>query len=184
MVTLTGEHKPVGFIGIQTVEPHPVRGHQPRNLPVLIKANAFSPGAPARDLTTSWWHGVMLQGPWIEKWFGHSRVIIPAGRLINGTTIRQVETRETITLYNIVTDAHDVVFAEGAAVETFRPVNGNHRDFAGWQSFAPFNLPQAELEARYPAFCHIIESDAEGRFIGQNLDRIAGVQISGELTAA
>ncbi|WP_051928734.1 Hint domain-containing protein, partial [Thermopetrobacter sp. TC1] len=181
LITASGKARPLAFLGVQTIHPHPVHGHAARNLPVRIAAHAFGPGAPARPLITSWWHGIMLQGGWIRRWFGQERIIVPAGRLINGGSIRPLSAAGVITLYNVVLEAHDVVFAEGLSVETFRPLNGNQRDFDNWREFAPFHLPDAELEARYPPCCPVLDSDAEGRFIGQNLHRLAGEQLTAAL---
>jgi len=181
MVTLDGSLKPMGFLGVQTVKPHPVTGHEDRNLPILLKAGAFGPGAPAKDLVTSWWHGILLQGSWIEQWFGEPRVIIPAGRLLNGTTISQLKTDETLTYYNVVMSDHDVIFAHGAAVETFRPLNGNQKDLENYKDFAAFNLPQDELEALYEPFCRVLEQDGDGQFIGKRLEQLFGSQVTAEI---
>ena len=76
-------------------------------LPVLIRAGAITDGAPRRDLCVSPEHALFLDG-----------VLVPARHLTNGRTIlrREVDAAE---YFHLELAAHDVIFAEGAAAETF-----------------------------------------------------------------
>ncbi len=75
--------------------------------PVRVKADAFGPGVPARDLLLSPDHAVMLDG-----------VLIPIRYLRNGATIAQ-EAMATVTYFHVELDAHDVLLAEGLPAESF-----------------------------------------------------------------
>jgi hypothetical protein len=84
------------------------RHPDPRSVwPVLISPNAFAPGRPHSELFLSPEHAVFVDG-----------VLIPVRLLINGTTIRSIET-SCVTWYHVELDQHDVVFAEGLAVESY-----------------------------------------------------------------
>jgi glycosyltransferase involved in cell wall biosynthesis len=84
----------------------------PRNMvdiiPVLICRGALGPGVPARDLYVSPLHAMYLE-----------EVLVPAGLLINGRSIRSCPDFAEVEYIHIELDSHDVIFAEGAAAETF-----------------------------------------------------------------
>ena len=45
--------------------------------------------------------------------------LVPAGLLVNGVTIRQVESVDQLEYFHIEFDSHDVILADGAPAETF-----------------------------------------------------------------
>jgi hypothetical protein len=110
----TGGTAPVRWIGHRHVD---LRRHRtPAGMnPVRIRADAFAPGVPHRDLIMSPDHAVFLDG-----------ALISVRHLLNGATIVQ-EAWNEITYYHIELDQHDVLLAEGLAAESFLDV-GN-RDF-------------------------------------------------------
>lgn len=75
--------------------------------PVRIAAGAFAPRVPRRDLLLSPDHAVFVDG-----------MLIPVGRLVNGTTIRQ-QRMDEITYFHIELPAHDVLVAEGLSCESY-----------------------------------------------------------------
>ncbi|MGE0628996.1 MAG: Hint domain-containing protein [Hyphomicrobiaceae bacterium] len=79
-------------------------------LPVRIVRGALEPETPRKDLYLSQTHMVFIDG-----------ILVPAGYFVNGETIRIVEPEgvDQLDYYHIELDGHDVVFAEGAACETF-----------------------------------------------------------------
>ena len=66
-------------------------------------------------------------------------VLCEAGALVNGTTITRVplsEYDESYTVYHVETEAHEIIFANGAPSETFvdnvsRRAFDNHAEFTG-----------------------------------------------------
>jgi hypothetical protein len=74
---------------------------------VRIRRGAFAPGAPRRDLFLSPDHAVFIED-----------VLIPIKYLMNGETIRQIE-RKAVEYFHLELPAHDVVLADGLAVESY-----------------------------------------------------------------
>jgi len=108
--------------------------------PVCIARGALGEGLPHSDLYVSADHGLMIDG-----------LVINAGALVNGSTIRFVpmaEMDQYFTYYHIETEDHDAILANGAPAETFI-------DYAGRQSFDNY----AEYEALYGAERIITEMD-------------------------
>ena len=68
-------------------------------------------------------------------------LLIPAGNLVNGTTIR-LEAREEdeLEFFNIKMESHDAIYAEGTAVETMLGVNEGAVNFAEY--FRMYGMPK------------------------------------------
>ena len=77
------------------------------NLPVCVRAGAFADGLPRRDLLLSPARAVYVEG-----------VLIPVKRLINGTSVRQIDVA-SITYWHVELDRHDVLLAEGLPAESY-----------------------------------------------------------------
>lgn len=82
--------------------------NHPKVLPVRIAAGAIADHIPSRDLFVSPGHAICIDG-----------ALIHASRLVNGVSITQAETVETITYFHIELETHEVIFAEGCAAESF-----------------------------------------------------------------
>lgn len=120
VVTAIGEAKRVRWIGRQRFRRAEGRAWVGRVLPVRIARGALGGDAPTRDLYLSQAHAVAVGGS-----------LVPAGKLLNGRTITIDRATDLVTLdyFNIELDAHGVVLAEGAPVETFLSRNGNREAF-------------------------------------------------------
>jgi hypothetical protein len=107
---------PVQWMGQRRID---CRRHpQPRDvMPVRVRANAFAPGVPSRDLLLSPDHAVLCDGH-----------LIPVRYLVNGATIAQDEV-DTVTYWHVELPAHDVIFAENLACESYLDT-GNRAAFA------------------------------------------------------
>ena len=116
--------------------------------PVRVRAGAFGPGLPKRDLLLSPQHAVFAEG-----------VLIPVRFLANGSTIR-AEARRSIDYFHVELDRHDILLAEGLPVESYLDTgdgacfeNGGgalvpHPDFArlAWDARACAELRVTGLE--------------------------------------
>ena len=85
--------------------------------PVRVYAGAFGPGLPRRDLLLSPDHAIFV-----------NNVFVPVKFLVNGTTVAQ-EPRSSVTYYHVELPRHDIVLAEGIAVESYLDL-GDHADFS------------------------------------------------------
>jgi hypothetical protein len=123
VLTVGGRLAPILWLGHRGTDlsrhpcPHDV-------MPVRIRAGAFGPGQPRRDLVLSPDHAVFAGG-----------VLIPIRHLINGQSIVQ-ERRERITYWHLELGRHDVILAEDLPCETYLDT-GNRHAFAGEAAMAP-----------------------------------------------
>ncbi len=91
--------------------------------PVKIAAGALGRNLPVRDLYVSPDHALYLQG-----------VLVPAQLLIDGLAITQPRIEGRTDYYHVEVDPHDVIFAEGAATESYLNIgkgSGYHDHGAG-----------------------------------------------------
>ena len=116
VITSGAEDRPIIWIGERTID---LRHHPDPNSvqPIRIAANALAENVPDRDLFLSPDHAVYIDG-----------YLIPAKELLNHSNITR-HSPDRITYYHIELDAHAVIFAENAAVETYLDT-GNRSCFA------------------------------------------------------
>lgn len=99
--TVSGEARPISFLGYQTIDVN----QSPDRAPVRIPVSTFADGVPSRDLLLSPDHAIMFEN-----------ALIPARCLLGGAVVQ--EQCGQITYYHIQLDTHDVVLAEGLPCET------------------------------------------------------------------
>ncbi len=120
VLTAAGEAQPVLWIGRQTVCRH--FGDPLRVLPIRITTGALDENQPVRDLLVSPDHALLVGG-----------VLIQAGALVNGTTIRREENVPIVfTYYHVELADHALILAEGVAAETFVD-NVDRMGFDNWE---------------------------------------------------
>jgi hypothetical protein len=95
-------------------------------MPVRIARSAIADQAPHRDLYISPAHSVFID-----------EALIPAMFLVNGTTIDRAAPEDIAALeyYQIEFDTHEVVFAEGAPVESFLYDGANRESFSNFVEY-------------------------------------------------
>jgi len=76
------------------------------------------PGAGSKGLLVSPQHRVLYTGYSAELLFGDGEVLIRAGDLVNGQTVR-ICPCPTISYLHLMFDRHEVIYAEGIATESF-----------------------------------------------------------------
>lgn len=84
-----------------------------RRAPVLLRAGRLGPGLPANDLALSPQHRVLHQGA--------RPCLVAAKALLATPAARRMLGRDIAAYYNLAFDRHEIVFAEGLAVESFYP---------------------------------------------------------------
>jgi hypothetical protein len=138
VLTASGEHRPVRWIGYRTIDltRHPA---PERVQPIRIKAGAFGPGVPSSDLRLSPDHAVKIDDS-----------LVPVKLLRNGTGIVRDTWCRSVTYYHVELDTHDILLAEGLPAESYLDT-GNRDMFANagtaMQLYADFGNDQARREA-------------------------------------
>jgi hypothetical protein len=114
VVTKRGIPLPIKWVGRRRFSKLAGSNWQQAVMPVRVSRFALDEQTPHEDLYLSPSHGLFLDG-----------ALIPAVDLINGTSIVQTmpEGLEQISYYHIELASHEVIFAEGAAVETLLALN-------------------------------------------------------------
>jgi hypothetical protein len=108
VMTADGREVAVKWVGRQSVSALFAAEHR---APIHIAAGALGDNRPVRDLQLTADHALLLDG-----------MLVQAGVLVNGTTIRRMtraETGERYVVWHIETEAHDIILAEGCPAETF-----------------------------------------------------------------
>jgi hypothetical protein len=120
VMTVTGDAKPIKFIGRREVSREPSQTWAGAG-PVNISRFAIDGKAPHSDLYVSAAHAIYID-----------EVLIPAGNLINGLTIVADAKPDALSLtyYHIELDTHEAILAEGLAVESFLGSNRSSFDNA------------------------------------------------------
>lgn len=108
--------RPVAWIGRTraVVARHPDRA---AIAPILVRAGALGAGVPHRDLRVSPEHALFLDG-----------MLVPAGLLVNGTTILQELWCPSVEYWHVELPAHGLLLAEGALAESYLD-DGNRAQF-------------------------------------------------------
>lgn len=109
VIVQSGEAKPVLRLLAFPISADHARGSRAAR-PVKIERDALEPGVPSRDLYVSQGHMLHIDG-----------VLIAAGNLVNGNTIRIVEpaARAGLDYYHVELAGHEVVLAENTPCETY-----------------------------------------------------------------
>jgi hypothetical protein len=104
--------QPVRWIGCSRIA---ARG---RFAPVRFARGSLGRGLPRRDLLVSRQHRMLLRSPVVERMFGTQEVLVPAVKLLGLTGASLEETGGAVDYLHLLTDRHEIIFAEGAPSET------------------------------------------------------------------
>lgn len=137
VLTQGGAARKLRWIGRRSYDGRFAAGN-PEILPVRIRAGALADGVPRRDLYVSSLHAMYLDG-----------VLIPAGALVNGSSIVRAAALPRIDYIHLELDTHDILLAEGAPAESFVD------DGSRWlfQNAAEYAERYPDAPAAPPRFC-------------------------------
>jgi len=94
---------------------------RPALRPILIRAGAFGPGRPARDLRVSPQHRILVSDWRAALNWGEEEVLVPARALVDGRGIVVDEAASSVTYHHLVFDRHEIVESEGLLSESYLP---------------------------------------------------------------
>lgn len=86
--------------------------------PIRIIAGALGPHCPAQDLVVSRQHRMLLESKVCERMFGAREILVPAIKLTALPGVFIDDSAWHVTYVHLMTDQHDVIYAEGAPSET------------------------------------------------------------------
>lgn len=131
LVTASGAVRAVEWVGCWQVRKAADRSWSNDVRPVRIRQSALAPNVPHTDLYVTQGHAMLLDG-----------VLIPAGELVNGTsiTIDDAEGVQELEYFHIRLASHDVIMACGAASETLLADAASIADFGVSQPATPDTL--------------------------------------------
>lgn len=143
--TMFGGLSPIQWIGRYTVKrsnsstPWPLEAR-----PVRIARSALAPDQPRTDLFVSQAHGLFFDN-----------MLVSAGCLINGTTITLDNpcAAKELEFFHIKLAKHDVIYAEGVAVETLLEVDESADNFAEY--FRTYGVPTGGEVPCLPVVSHM-----------------------------
>jgi hypothetical protein len=117
VLTLSGP-KTIKWIGYRKFEKGEGAAWQNSVMPIRVARSAIDNETPHRDLYLSHSHSIYL-----------NNVLIPVGYLVNDTSIapRMPSDMSAIEYYHVELETHEVIFAEGASVESYFD-NGTGRE--------------------------------------------------------
>lgn len=146
ILTHAGSFEPIKWIGRMSFRKAPEAEWRFGVAPVRIAKDALWDGAPSRDLFVSQQHALF-----------DGSALVPAAYLINGRTIRvsSPPDLDELQYFNLEFESHQVIYAEGAPVESYRP-SANRHLFDNFEEYVALYGPETRQpkpyapEVRYP----------------------------------
>ncbi len=93
---------------------------EPELVPVLVRADAFGPGRPARDMAVSPSHRFLVSQEQAFMMIEGDEALVAVRHLTDGRMVRAAATLG-VSYLHVLCDAHQVILADGAWTETFHP---------------------------------------------------------------
>src|SRR5262249_14316437 len=163
ILTVSSESKPIKWIGRTRLERDGQTSWKDAVLPVKIARGAFDDDVPHSDLYVSEGHFFLING-----------LLIPAGDLINGSSITRLKSTNSDVLeyLNIELDSHDVILANGSHAETL-PGDVSHLEYDNFDEYvalygttltplAPYEAPYAPIVMSRRGRRHALRSHLRG----------------------
>jgi len=116
--TLDHGAQPIRWIGSSALTLRELLA-RPHMRPILIGADSFGAGLPARDLRVSPQHRCLLRGWQVELQFGTDQMLAPAKSLVGRAGVIEDKGSEGVEYFHIMFDSHQIIFSEGLPTESF-----------------------------------------------------------------
>ncbi len=132
--------------------------------PVRFTQGALGQNAPERDLLVSRQHRMLVSSAVCERMFGSTEILVPAIKLTALQGVFVEEQAAPLTYYHLMTDQHDIIYAEGVPSETM---------LSGPQAMDVLSdVALAELVAIFPDIHKEIPQPARAIERGKRIDRL------------
>ncbi|MCE8510943.1 Hint domain-containing protein [Ruegeria pomeroyi] len=117
ILTMTGEFKPLLWVGSQTVSGK-LMSDQSGKAPVRIEPGSLGVGLPRRSLRLSQQHRILLSSRIVERVTGQPEALAAVKHLtaFDGIYVEPVENE--VEYFHLLFASHEIVFAEGAPCES------------------------------------------------------------------
>jgi len=124
--TQSGTYKPILWIGRRSYEKAPDASRPDNVWPVCIAPSAIGPGIPAKHVSVSQFHALFLDG-----------ALVRAKDVVNGLTIAFYvpEGLNHLDYFHLEFEQHEIIYADGAAVETMKPSWEERERFTNFAEF-------------------------------------------------
>jgi hypothetical protein len=118
LLTAFGQSRPVQWVGRWEAQKKAGQPLSKYLRPVRIRQSALGPNTPYMDLYVSEGHAIFVDG-----------VLVPAGQLINGTsiTLHDAEEVDELEYFHVKMASHDVILAAGCTVRDASEISGRDR---------------------------------------------------------
>lgn len=93
--------------------------------PIRIKAGAMGEDRPDSDLIVSPGHRMLVKGRAARELFNAAEVLVTARDLLNGRTVVTETAMPEVTYIHLMTERHQVIWANGLETESFHPANAH-----------------------------------------------------------
>lgn len=92
--------------------------YKPKLYPIRIRAGSLGENMPSRDLVVSRQHRILIGSEISKQMFGFAEVMVPAIGLVDCDGISIEDNARSVTYWHVLLEDHEVLFAEGAMVES------------------------------------------------------------------
>lgn len=93
----------------------------PQHRPIRIAPGALGPGQPARALTVSPQHRILLRSRIVRRMLGIPEVLVPARRLIGLPGVEVLHSARSVTYWHLLFARHQILLSENAWSESLLP---------------------------------------------------------------
>ncbi|MFN3274496.1 MAG: Hint domain-containing protein [Paracoccus sp. (in: a-proteobacteria)] len=93
----------------------------PQHRPIRIAPGALGPDQPARALTVSPQHRILLRSRIAQRMFGTPEILVPARRLTGMAGVEVLRDTSHVTYWHLLFRRHEIVLSESAWTESLLP---------------------------------------------------------------
>lgn len=97
----------------------------PHLRPIRIAMGALGADRPDGELLVSPDHRILIEGAPAQALFNTSEVLVQAGQLVNGSTVRVDRTLREVTYAHLLLPDHQIIMANGVPTESFHPASAD-----------------------------------------------------------